>query len=123
MADVLARLANRAPSNTEHLPGQLDLEDAIADRVTADAAAAARLALGGNGGPSLDERPIDVIARIGRAQFGDRWIGKLGEDIGVDHRQMRRWLAGRGEPPPKVMSCVRLQARGHAARILRALEE
>ncbi|WP_430910316.1 hypothetical protein [Methylobacterium sp. sgz302541] len=123
MADVLARLANRAPSNTERLPGQLDLEDAIAEKVAAEAAGAARLAIGANGGPRLDERDIDVVARIARAQYGELWIGKIGVEIGVDHRQIRRWLAGKGTPPPTVLSCVRLQARSHAARILRSREE
>lgn len=123
MADVLARLANRAPSNTGRLPGQLDLEDAIAEKVAAEAAGAARLAIGANGGPRLDERDIDVVARIARAQYGELWIGKIGVEIGVDHRQIRRWLAGKGTPPPTVLSCVRLQARSHAARILRSLEE
>ena len=63
MADVLARLANRAPSNTERLPGQLDLEDAIAEKVAAEAAGAARLAIGANGGPRLDPKLEGLFSR------------------------------------------------------------
>lgn len=80
-------------------------------------------AAGGNGGPPLDERAIDTIARIGRAMHGERWIGRLGQDIGEDHQVIRRWLKGQGSPSSAVMERVRMHARSQALLIQRALGE
>ncbi len=81
-------------------------------------------AAGGNGGPALDERPIDVIARIGLAMYGERWIGRVAHDLAEDHQAIRRWLKGVGAPTPANVRWLRDQvARRHAARILRAIEE
>lgn len=80
--------------------------------------------VGGNGGPSLDERPIDVVARIGRAMYGPRWIGRVALDLAEDHQTVRRWIKGQGGPSPANVAWLRENvARRHAARILRAIEE
>ncbi|KMO36210.1 hypothetical protein VP06_10535 [Methylobacterium aquaticum] len=67
------------------------------------------------------ERPIDVIARIGRAMYGPLWIGKLAADNGLSHQSVRRWLAGQGSPTAFDFRLVKLIAREHAARVMRAV--
>ncbi|MEE7478755.1 MULTISPECIES: hypothetical protein [Methylobacterium] len=79
--------------------------------------------IGGNGAPPLDERPYEILERIGRAMHGPRWHGKLAGDIGEDERELRRWRAGNGEPSPRTLAWAREAARLHAARILRAAEK
>lgn len=81
-------------------------------------------AAGGNGAPPLDERAIDVVARIGKAMYGDHWIGKTAADLSEDHQTVRRWLKGQGAPTPANIRWLRDQvARRHIARIQRAIEE
>lgn len=79
---------------------------------------------GGNNGPPLDERAVDVIARIGQAMYGEHWIGKTALDLAEDHQVLRRWLKGVGAPTPENVRWLRDQvARRHIARIQRAIEE
>ncbi len=66
---------------------------------------------------------IVSIERIGRARYGDLWVGKLAEDIGLPHQTVRRWLAGTGSPTPFDLKCVKLSAMHHVARVIRAVED
>ncbi|MFH6786605.1 hypothetical protein [Methylobacterium sp. MA0201] len=68
------------------------------------------------------ELRIVAIERIGRAIYGDLWIGKIAADIGIGHQTIRRWLAGRGSPGSFELNLVLLVAKHHAARVMRAIE-
>ncbi|SFU35681.1 hypothetical protein SAMN02799631_00325 [Methylobacterium sp. 174MFSha1.1] len=79
-------------------------------------------AAGGNGSPPLDERDVDIIARIGKAMYGRWWIGPVAEDLGHDHQVVRRWLKGQGTPSQKDIDWMRLRGRRMAAQISRECE-
>ncbi|SFU35665.1 hypothetical protein SAMN02799631_00324 [Methylobacterium sp. 174MFSha1.1] len=66
---------------------------------------------------------IVSIERIGRARYGDLWVGKLAYDIGLPHQTVRRWLAGTGCPTAYDLKTVKLSAMHHIARVIRAVEE
>ena len=87
-----------------------------------NAVAAAPPAPGGNGGPTLDERPYAILERIGFALYGDLWHGKIAADIGECDRAVRRWRAGQGEPSPAALHRARWVAERHIARVQRALD-
>lgn len=80
-------------------------------------------AAGGNRGPALDEKPIDIIARIGDAMYGRWWIGPVASDLGQDHQTVRRWIKGQGSPTKANVDWMRFRGRKHAAQILRECEE
>jgi hypothetical protein len=80
-------------------------------------------AVGGNGGPAIDERPYAILERIGRAMHGPHWHGKIAADIGENERALRRWRAGDGEPSPRTIAWARDEARRYIARLQRAIEE
>ena len=52
-----------------------------------------------------DPNPVDALAQVGQALYGDRWIAPLARDLpniatgttGVSVRHLQRWL--RGERP------------------------
>lgn len=102
----------------EALPGQLTIDDAIAASIADEA----RQAPTGNGGPDLDEHPGKVIARIGKAMYGDLWHGKLAYDTGDDHRTLRRWESGECRPTEAKVSWIRFLGQRHIERIRRAIE-
>jgi hypothetical protein len=45
----------------------------------------------------MTKTPADILADTGRALFGDRWRLPLADALGVDERQIRRWLSGASE--------------------------
>jgi hypothetical protein len=38
----------------------------------------------------------DLLTRIGKAMYGEQWQSALSDDIGVNRRTVRRWLAEDG---------------------------
>jgi len=40
--------------------------------------------------------PADMLAEIGRALYGEHWRRPLAEALGIDERQLRRWLTASG---------------------------
>ena len=90
----------------ETLPGQMHIDDAIAASIAKEAAEA---------------HPGRAVARIGRACYGERWHGKMAEDIGENHRTVRRWEIGECRPSPQKIARIETVARAHIARIERAL--
>lgn len=97
-----------------HAAGVLDLEELLAAPPPPPA--------GGNGGPSL-EPAFATLERIGRVAFNDRWIGKLGEEIGVFDKTIRRWAVGEGVPSERAMTKARTWALTTARGLLRAVGE
>lgn len=93
--------------------GVVDIEEYIASQPAEDAPPAVD--------PDLEEHPGLAIARIGRACYGLRWHGKMAEDIGENHRTVRRWEIGECRPSEKKLARVAFVARAHIARIERAL--
>ncbi|MCJ2044144.1 hypothetical protein MKK58_06310 [Methylobacterium sp. J-078] len=94
--------------------GVRDIEELIAEAPPA--------ASGGNGGPSL-EPSFATLERIGRAVFLDRWIGKLGEQINVHDKTIRRWGEGEGAVSERAMTKARTWALTTAQALLRAVGE
>jgi hypothetical protein len=37
---------------------------------------------------------MNLLTEIGEALYGERWQTALAQDLGVDGRTMRRWVAG-----------------------------
>ena len=105
----------RGWSPRENLPGQVDLIP-ILDALVVEAEAARS-----NGGPPLDETRYEVLARIGRAMYGDLWHAKLAEDIGENPRVVRRWRAGKAVPSSRAVAFARDAGRQHAERIMREI--
>lgn len=91
----------------EALPGQLTIDDAIAASIAKEAE---------------EEHPGKVIARIGKAMYGDLWHGKLAYDTGDDHRTLRRWESGECRPTEAKVSWIRFLGQRHIERIRRAIE-
>lgn len=93
--------------------GVRDIEELIAE---------APPAAGGNGGPSM-EPGFPALERIGRVVFFDRWIGKLGEQINVHDKTLRRWAVGEGVPSERAMTKAKTWALTMARDLLRAVGE
>ncbi len=60
-----------------------------------------------------------LLATVGATLYGegDHWIGRLAEDLGVNERTMRRWLAGESAIPPRVWDDLVNIAIGRAREI------
>lgn len=43
--------------------------------------------------------PPDLLAAIGRALHGERWIKPLARDLGINELTIRRWLSGHTRLP------------------------
>jgi hypothetical protein len=95
--------------------GVRDIEELIAEAPPPPPA-------GGNGGPSM-EPGFPALERIGRVVFADRWIGKLGAEIGVHDKTIRRWGEGEGSPSERAMTKARTWALTTAQALLRAVGE
>lgn len=94
--------------------GVLDIEELLAAPPPPPA--------GSNGGPSL-EPAFATLERIGRVAFNDRWIGKLGEQINVHDKTLRRWAVGEGVPSERAMTKAKTWALTMARDLLRAVGE
>ena len=107
-------MTNPAVLTRAQSAGVLDIEELLAAPPPPPA--------GGNGGPSL-EPAFAALERIGRAVFLDRWIGKLGEQINVHDKTIRRWSAGEGVPSERALTKARTWALMTAQALLRAVGE
>lgn len=116
----------------EH-PDQKELVECIAEAIERDrlrevelaaqaAAEAARHEVGGNCAPMLLPT-MKNLERIGRAQYGDLWSGKLASDTGLCTRRMRRLMEAGHEPPPGFFEACVTGALKKARNILRACGE
>ena len=69
------------------------------------------------------------FSAAGEALYGPDWRRKLGEALGVNERQIRRWANGEYDPPPGVWAdlakicTVRSAALSAMASQLRGLTE
>ena len=48
--------------------------------------------------------PPDLISRVGRALYGERWQTPLARELGVADRTVRRWVSGEDMPKPGVFA-------------------
>ena len=77
------------------------------------------------------ERTPDILAEIGRAIHGDRWIAPLADDLEINRETLRRWLNGHTPLPPDhgmwqdLADVVERYAKAYAARVvaLREIED
>ena len=62
---------------------------------------------------------VSLLATIGVTLYGEgeHWIGRLAEDLGVNERTMRRWLAGESAIPARVWEDLINIAIGRAREI------
>jgi hypothetical protein len=60
-----------------------------------------------------------LLASVGTTFYGEgeHWIGRLAEDLGVNERTMRRWLASDSEIPTRVWDDLINIAIGRAREI------
>ncbi|HEX3971766.1 MAG TPA: hypothetical protein VHX19_10595 [Stellaceae bacterium] len=60
-----------------------------------------------------------LLATVGATLYGEgeHWIGRLAEDLGVNERTMRRWLASESAIPPRVWDDLVNIAIGRAREI------
>jgi predicted transcriptional regulator len=60
-----------------------------------------------------------LLATIGATLYGEgeHWIGRLAEDLGVNERTMRRWLASESAIPARVWDDLINIAIGRAGEI------
>jgi transcriptional regulator with XRE-family HTH domain len=70
----------------------------------------------------MSTESIELLARAGRALYGDAWQAPLARALGVSLRTLQRWLAGNGEPHTDILRRVHalLTARAHAIMAARA---
>ncbi len=71
----------------------------------------------GNGGPP-DLKAASELRAIGQLLYGRRFVQEMAEDLGEHPRQLRRWLAGEAEVPPRPLAWARDEARKRAAALL-----
>ncbi|HEY1506435.1 MAG TPA: hypothetical protein VGF92_19175 [Stellaceae bacterium] len=60
-----------------------------------------------------------LLATVGATLYGEgeHWVSRLAEDLGVNERTMRRWLAGESAVPARVWDDLVNIAIGRAREI------
>ncbi|GLS73641.1 hypothetical protein GCM10007890_56560 [Methylobacterium tardum] len=91
-------------------------EAARAETIVAEAART------GNGGPPT-LRAADEIRAIGQLMFGPRWVTDLADALGENPRQVRRWMSGEAEVPPRPLAWARDEGRKRAKELLALVGE
>lgn len=52
--------------------------------------------------------PHDLLDACGQALYGNQWQTGIADDLGVDARTVRRWVAGGGIPPGVWVDLMRI---------------
>lgn len=63
----------------------------------------------------------DKLRALGEALHGGRWQNATAADIGVDKRQVHRWVVGEYDPPDGVIADLIRVARQRAVTINAAI--
>jgi hypothetical protein len=63
----------------------------------------------------------DRLIRLGEALYGPRWKRSVSQDVGVDKRQILRWVADEYDVPDGVISDLEKLARARIKSINAAL--
>ncbi len=61
--------------------------------------------------------PPDLISRVGRALYGERWQTPLARELGVADRTVRRWVSGEDMPKPGVFADLAAIVAEHGAEL------
>jgi hypothetical protein len=65
----------------------------------------------------------DRLIRLGEAIYGPRWKRQVSQDIGVDKRQILRWVAHEYDVPDGVIIALETVARARNKSINAALAQ
>lgn len=65
----------------------------------------------------------DKVRRLGEAIHGPRWQNAVARDLGVNPRQVHRWVSGQHKPRDSVISDLLAVARDRHEQIAEAIKE
>lgn len=65
----------------------------------------------------------DRIRLLGEAMYGARWQNAVARDLGINSRQVHRWVSGQYEPHEGHVADLAAIARERGVRILDAAKE
>jgi DNA-binding XRE family transcriptional regulator len=68
----------------------------------------------------------ELLAAVGHALYGSRWVTDMSDELGINRRTITRWLRGDYEPQPGVwgeLCCVLRERQAALPRLIATLED